>query len=244
MIAPTDRPLATAYFCPNKTGCGMSFASQAECSKHLTPQFFTPDSLRVLFLGDSIGKPYGPSCLHCGYEGEREVYLGLGLPVERAFAKGIKLQKSLAGTSDGLAPCIAEFVTRDDSILWCSSCGEVGEIGEQLNRLEIVSAEGLEEVAEVLLSKGADVNAQCEKVYASRNYVNALQAAIVNGHEKVVDLLLNKGADVHAQGGYYGNALQAALVHSDEKTIKLLLNKGADVNAQGGYLAMHWERLY
>ncbi|KAF7577158.1 Arp, Ankyrin repeat protein [Pyrenophora tritici-repentis] len=81
---------------------------------------------------------------------------------------------------------------------------------------------------ELLLEKGADVNAQ------GGEYGNALQAASARGHEAIVKLLLDKGADVNAQGGGYGNALQAASAGGHEAIVKLLLNKGADVNAQGG----------
>jgi ankyrin repeat protein len=40
----------------------------------------------------------------------------------------------------------------------------------------------------LLLSKGADINAQ------SRDYGNALQVASIKGREKVVELLLSGGA--------------------------------------------------
>ena len=56
---------------------------------------------------------------------------------------------------------------------------------------------------ELLLNKGADVNAQ------GGEYGNALQVASYRGHEAVVRLLLDKGADVNAQGGRYGNALRS-----------------------------------
>ncbi|KAF2647015.1 hypothetical protein K491DRAFT_615416, partial [Lophiostoma macrostomum CBS 122681] len=45
-----------------------------------------------------------------------------------------------------------------------------------------------EQVAKLLLDKGADVNAQ------GGLYGNALQAASIKGHEQVVKLLLDKGA--------------------------------------------------
>jgi ankyrin repeat protein len=90
---------------------------------------------------------------------------------------------------------------------------------------------GHELAVELLLNKGADVNAQGEKEYGS-----ALQAASFEGHDKIVELLLSKGADVNAQGGYYGCALHAASLEGHDKTIELLLSKGTDVNAQGrGY---------
>jgi ankyrin repeat protein len=56
-------------------------------------------------------------------------------------------------------------------------------------------------VVNLLLEKGADVNAQ------GGEYGNALQASLYGGHAVVVRLLLDKGADVNAQGDYFGNAL-------------------------------------
>ena len=47
---------------------------------------------------------------------------------------------------------------------------------------------GHEKVVELLLSMGAEVNAQ------GGPYGNALRAASFKGNEKVVELLLNKGA--------------------------------------------------
>ena len=64
------------------------------------------------------------------------------------------------------------------------------------------------EVVQLLLDKGADVNAQ------GGTYRGALKAASRDGNVRVVQLLLDKGVGVNAQtpqGGYYSNALQAAL---------------------------------
>ena len=81
---------------------------------------------------------------------------------------------------------------------------------------------------QLLLDKGADVNAQSGK------YGSALQAAALSGSIGAVQLLLDKGADVNAQGGEYGSALQVAAHSGRIRAIQLLLGKGADVNAQGG----------
>jgi ankyrin repeat protein len=81
-------------------------------------------------------------------------------------------------------------------------------------------------MAELLLDKGADVNAG--------HYGNALQVGPYGGHEAVVQMLLDKGAKVNAQGGHYGNALSAASLGGHETVVGLLLDKGADINAQGG----------
>ncbi|ERF68928.1 hypothetical protein EPUS_09418 [Endocarpon pusillum Z07020] len=89
--------------------------------------------------------------------------------------------------------------------------------------------EKMVQMVQMLLEKGAEVNAQGGK------YGNALQAASNRGHEKVVQMLLDKGAEVNAQGGYYGNALYEASNGGHEKVVRILLDLGAKVNAQGGY---------
>ena len=55
------------------------------------------------------------------------------------------------------------------------------------NALQAASYNGDEKLVELLLDKGADVNAQ------GGDYGNALYAASVGGHE-VVELLLGRGA--------------------------------------------------
>ncbi|KAJ5273735.1 Pfs NACHT and ankyrin domain protein [Penicillium angulare] len=87
---------------------------------------------------------------------------------------------------------------------------------------------GLVAPARVLISKGADVNAQ------GGIYGNALQAASNRGYQEVVTLLLEKGADINTQGGQCGNALQAASANGHQEIVTLLLDKGADINTQGG----------
>ncbi|KAJ5267434.1 hypothetical protein N7478_000692 [Penicillium angulare] len=90
------------------------------------------------------------------------------------------------------------------------------------------SLNGYDKVVQLLLEKGAEVNAQ------GGNYGNALRAASLRGHDKIVQLLLEKGAEVNAQGSESGNALQAASSQGHDKIVQLLLEKGAEVNAQGG----------
>jgi ankyrin repeat protein len=95
--------------------------------------------------------------------------------------------------------------------------------------LFIAAEQGNQAVMEVLLDKGADVNAE------GGIYGNALYAASAGGHKEVATLLLDKGADVNAEGGIYGNALYAASAGGHKEVATLLLDKGADVNAEGGY---------
>ncbi|SLM38546.1 vegetative incompatibility protein het-e-1 [Lasallia pustulata] len=63
------------------------------------------------------------------------------------------------------------------------------------NALQAASLTDHDQVVQMLLDKGADVNAQ------GGMYGNALQAASSRDHDQVVQMLLDKGADVNAQGG-------------------------------------------
>jgi hypothetical protein len=61
-----------------------------------------------------------------------------------------------------------------------------------ITALQAASAEGHKEVVELLLGKGADVNAE-----GGRDGT-ALQAASARGHKEVVEILMANGADVNA----------------------------------------------
>lgn len=100
--------------------------------------------------------------------------------------------------------------------------------------LQVASYLGKEQVVQMLLDAGTDVNAH----WGKENYGwTALQLAIdgkiraVRGtHEKVVQMLLDAGADANAQ------ARQTASKYGQEKIVQSLLHEGADVNApwEGG----------
>ena len=94
--------------------------------------------------------------------------------------------------------------------------------------LYVASAYGHAHVAELLISKGANVNQQ------GGEFGNALIAASKWGYEQVTKLLLDKGADINQQGGRDGTALAAASDGDHEQVVKLLLDEGADINRQGG----------
>ncbi|KAI3293870.1 hypothetical protein DTO002I6_4816 [Penicillium roqueforti] len=95
--------------------------------------------------------------------------------------------------------------------------------------LYYASSFGLQQTAQLLLAKGADVNAQID------NYGSALQAASDRGYIEIVELLLAHGAEINAQGGIYGNALEAASSGGHKEIMGLLLANGAGVNTQGSY---------
>lgn len=79
---------------------------------------------------------------------------------------------------------------------------EVNGVREELGKaLLSAAALGHDEIVEVLLENGADVNV-CGGFYG-----RALFAAGEEGHDTTVELLLQYGADISAQGGRYGNLL-------------------------------------
>lgn len=100
--------------------------------------------------------------------------------------------------------------------------------GRHGNALQAASQGGHEKIVQMLLEKGANVNApggQC-------GIGTALQAASQEGHEKIIQILLERGADVNAppSGVDIGTALQAASQKGHEKIVQMLLERGADVN--------------
>ena len=87
------------------------------------------------------------------------------------------------------------------------------------------------EVVQLLLERGADVNAQ-----GGKHYENALQAASYRGHFDIVQLLLQSGAKVThtipSTKPWFShklkNALEAAAVNGHKDVVKLLLDHGVE----------------
>jgi ankyrin repeat protein len=149
-----------------------------------------------------------------------------GTALQRASANGhgrvvrLLLDRGADVDADGVASTLLQ---RDSGgqvyqVLFDTSDEEWG--GTALQR---ASEEGRAQVVQLLLEKGADVNAGGEQSST------ALQRASAQGHGRVVRLLLEKGADVNAKGKR-GTALQRALEQGDEQVVRLLLKKGADFN--------------
>ncbi|KAJ7154153.1 hypothetical protein C8R46DRAFT_1118835 [Mycena filopes] len=99
---------------------------------------------------------------------------------------------------------------------------------ESSTALQGAALDGDEERVNLLLERGADVNAPTEP------YGSSLQAASVAGHYPVVCLLLAYGADVNSQSGIYGTALRAASLAGHADVVFLLVENGADIDTEGG----------
>lgn len=104
----------------------------------------------------------------------------------------------------------------------------LGDNGYLMNQMHGDMGDQSGGLVQLLLDRGADVNAQVEGD-------NALYAAAAIGQRGIVQLLLDQGADVNAGGGEHGCALSAAVMGKREGIVRLLLGRGADVNAQGGF---------
>jgi ankyrin repeat protein len=95
--------------------------------------------------------------------------------------------------------------------------------------LSFAAHEGHKEVVQLLLAKGADVNAKDKKGKT------ALMWASREGHKEALQALLAKGADINAKDNDGDNALMYASYTGHKEVVQLLLAKGADVNAKDNY---------
>jgi ankyrin repeat protein len=83
------------------------------------------------------------------------------------------------------------------------------------------------EVVELLLQKGADINAR------ANDGNTALKSAALEGNAEVVKLLLEKGADINSTTQHGNTALRSAAFEGNVDVVKILLERGADANGTG-----------
>lgn len=82
------------------------------------------------------------------------------------------------------------------------------------------------EMAELLLSKGADINAK------STRDRTPLHVAVYYDHKEMVIYLLSKGADLKAKNDEGQTPFHLAISYAGKDVAEILLSKGADINAQ------------
>ncbi|MCY4329812.1 MAG: ankyrin repeat domain-containing protein [Endozoicomonadaceae bacterium] len=90
--------------------------------------------------------------------------------------------------------------------------------------LMIVAKYGHTRLAEELIKRGANINAQNERQYS------ALMYAAGKGHTETADLLIHYGADLYMQDCYGDTPLIHAVSAGSVKTVTSLINKGANLN--------------
>lgn len=96
--------------------------------------------------------------------------------------------------------------------------------------LILAAGAGYEEVVELLLSWGGNINIRDEKG------VTPLLAATIGKHPLIVKRLIERGADVNAQTVDRVSVLTAAVFSAQKEIVEMLLLTGADVNARGSDL--------
>jgi ankyrin repeat protein len=122
---------------------------------------------------------------------------------------------------------------------------------------QIAVKEGDLEVFRLLLSRGANVNAQGgykgsalsaaahghntmlkellqHGADAALGESHALVSAASCGNNEAISILLDHGANLHCQEGVQGKALHIAAKNGHISTVKLMLDRGANVDAFGG----------
>ncbi|HZS45641.1 MAG TPA: ankyrin repeat domain-containing protein [Blastocatellia bacterium] len=100
--------------------------------------------------------------------------------------------------------------------------------------LHIAAEKGNLAIADYLLGKGADIDAQ-------DNALNTpLFSALLGSQPEMVSFLLAKGADFRLQSGT-GSILRVAALIGDVDVVRMLINKGADPNSKDntGVMPLH-----
>ena len=104
--------------------------------------------------------------------------------------------------------------------------------------LYCAAACGQRSVAEILIAKGAKVDAKCH------TGATPLCGAVWLDHRATAELLIDKGADVNIRVTRLGDftALHTAAAKGYTAMVKLLIDRGADVNAKNekGQTPLHW----
>ncbi len=94
--------------------------------------------------------------------------------------------------------------------------------------LHLASFFGHEEVADLLLARGADVNARSRSTRFARENT-PLHAAAANRQMAVAELLIARGADVNARDGTGFTPLALAANNKSDLMVVVLLEKGARI---------------
>jgi len=132
-----------------------------------------------------------------------------------AFDQEVDLLFEAAFTGD--VARLLSLLDADRSLVWDMRAG--------LTALHLAAFAGNLEAADLILMKGADVN-------ASQGEGTPLFQACLGGHEPVARLLLEYGAQPDGATDAGETPIMAAALTGNEPLARLLIEKGADVNKQ------------
>jgi len=147
-----------------------------------------------------------------------------------AFDSGTFVKESFDGKNDD----VALFLDAGMSPNTKGSMNYVEEKSEEatftdFTPLHAAALKGNAALVELLLSRGADVNAACTSTSKSYTYRKgtALHLAAREGHTDVVKVLLQHGADVNARVNDEITPLALAKDAGNQEIVKMLKEKGA-----------------
>ncbi|MBR5599279.1 MAG: ankyrin repeat domain-containing protein [Alphaproteobacteria bacterium] len=128
--------------------------------------------------------------------------------------------------------------TKAKAIGFCIDCGADVNAYEKDERfsspiLHSASFCGYREVVEVLLEKGADINAK--SYYGICPDMTALHMAVLGGQREMSELLIEKGVNVDERNESETTALAYAVEKGNKEIAELLVEAGADVNAKANF---------
>lgn len=94
---------------------------------------------------------------------------------------------------------------------------------------------GNKKIVELLVDRGAPVNARCERSFTPLHW--AVRFSLL----EIIAILLKRGAEVNAQADTGETPLFVAVVHRDAAEVQLLLNNGAQVDVvdEDKYTPLH-----
>ncbi|KAL8684103.1 MAG: hypothetical protein Q9224_006612, partial [Gallowayella concinna] len=175
-----------------------------------------------------------------------------------AAAKGhLQVAEILLSNGADVNGIMHDGMSDDHPLREASRCGQTSMVQLLLSKgaltnldrnkyaLTSAASHGHEEIVEILLAAGADVNASDREsrttftlcspdsvlpVSVSDYVGTALQAASYKGCYTVARLLLASGAEVNIRGGRYGGAMQAASSEGHDFIVELLTDNGGDLN--------------
>jgi ankyrin repeat protein len=139
--------------------------------------------------------------------------------VEILLAAGLELD-AFEAAATGQTARLSELTGDASAVRACSSDG--------FTPLHLASFFGHDDAVELLLERGADVNA------VSRNpmRVMPLHSAVAGKHSGIARRLVAAGADVGARQQDGFTPLHEAAQNGDGELVELLLDRGADAGAQ------------
>lgn len=176
----------------------------------------------------------------------------LGQTTKDLFMKLVRQRTSLAVSVQALAEqesldltfpillsglCLASFFGLEEMVMMLLEDGQYIEAKNEYDwmALHMAAERGHAVIVQLLIDKGASVNAVIKVPVNTTSGATALHLAARNGHEKVLEVLLKNGAEIDLQTLDGETALHWAAENSHVGVITLLLNKGANLEIKSRY---------